>query len=102
MHADAGNEDGGIARQQQLIMYQPPSEEQLAAARERKLQEKDLFDKIKKLVYYVSVLMVLLVVSKGARDEKSYSLRRSLEDGVVEPLSRTRKLYHVSKCTNQP
>ena len=94
MHSDAVPDTR--ERQQELIMYQPPSEEQLAAVRERRLQEKEMYTKLKKLVYYVSVLFVLLVVSKGNRDAKSYSFRRSLEDGIIEPPTRIRKLEHVS------
>lgn len=74
-------------RQRELLLYQPPDESKLSALRETKIREKQLKNKFIKLGDYLFILLVLVLVSYGNRDPKSFLMRNSMEQEFIRPLT---------------
>ncbi|KAL9983983.1 hypothetical protein ACROYT_G006233 [Oculina patagonica] len=74
-------------RQRELLLYQPPDESKLNALRETKIREKQLKNKFIKLGDYLFILLVLVLVSYGNRDPKSFLMRNSMEQEFIRPLT---------------
>ncbi len=74
-------------RQRELLLYQPPDESKLNALRETKIREKQLKNKFIKLGDYLFILLVLVLVSYGNRDPKSFLMRNSIEQEFIRPLT---------------
>ena len=74
-------------REKELLRYKPPDESKLNALRETRIREKKLINKFSKLGDYTFIVLVLVLLSYGNRDSKSFMMRNSMEKEFIHPLT---------------
>ena len=75
------------AREIELLRYRPPDEGTLSALRETRVRQKEIKRKFINLGDYLFILIVLVLVSYGNRDPASFTMRNSLEQEFMHPLT---------------
>lgn len=75
------------AREIELLRYRPPDEGTLSALRETRVRQKEIKRKFINLGDYLFILLVLVLVSYGNRDPASFTMRNSLEQEFMHPLT---------------